>query len=131
MKTEVNKKIERAYDMFDSSFLYRKEELILHKKWNIYFRIVIDLWPEKGSREITSDEFDYKLLSYLSFYTASNHEKKGSIKCKWAWNKINRWFRKEFTYEELQRIYEKLGCGANMSIGVNFIKSGLNMEILK
>jgi len=131
MNREVENRIERVYDMFESSFLHMKEELILHKKWNIYFRIVIDLWPEKGSRPITPIEFDYKLLSYLSFYTASNHQTKGSAKCKWAWNRINRWFRNEFSYEDLQTIYQKLGCGANMSLGIEFIKSGFNMGILE
>jgi hypothetical protein len=90
MNREVENRIERVYDMFESSFLHMKEELILHKKWNIYFRIVIDLWPEKGSRPIAPIEFDYKLLSYLSFYTASNHQIKSSVKCKWAWNRISR-----------------------------------------
>lgn len=131
MREEIKEKIERVYDMFGTSFIYREEELILHKKWNIYFRLVIDLYPEEGSRDITSEEFDYKLLSYMSFYCADNHFKKSSVKCKWAWNRLNRWFRKDFSYEELQIIYQKLGCGANRILGIEFIKSGLNLELLK
>lgn len=123
---EIKEKIERVYEMFDSSFLYRDEELILHKKWNIYFR----LYLSDNSRTINEVEFDYKLLSYLSFYCADNHFKKSSAQCKWSCNKINRWFRKEFSYEELQKIYEKLGCGANMKLGLAFIKSGLDIGIL-
>lgn len=130
MHQEVASKLERVYDMFDTSFLHG-EEIILHKKWNVYFRIVVDLWPQEGIREIKPIEFDYKLLSYLSFYTAGNHFNKGSVKCKWAWNKINRWFRLEFTYEELQKIYQKLGCGANMPLGIDFIKSGFDMQLLR
>lgn len=121
MSREINEKIERVYDLFESSFIHYKEELILHKKWNIYFRL-----PDVK----TADEFDYKLLSYCSFYCADNHFKKSSAQCKHIWNRLNRWFRKEFTYEELQKIYKKLGCGANRTLGVKFIKSGLNMEVL-
>lgn len=128
IKAGVEEKIERIYDMFETSFLHRDEELILHKKWNIYFRIVVDLWPKEGSRPITSDEFDYKLLSYLSFYCADNYYIKA--KAEWCKRKLNRWFRKVFTHDELQVIYQKLGCGANMSLGVEFIKSGLNMDLL-
>jgi hypothetical protein len=126
----VQEKIERVYDMFESSFIHREEELILHKKWNIYFRLVFDLCQEKGSRPITPIEFDYRLISCLSFYTAGHYFKKSESQCKWAWNRINRWFRKDFTYEELQKIYQRLGWGANMPIGLKFIESGFNMEIL-
>ncbi len=127
MNLELIKKIERVYDMFDSSFLHREEELILHKKWNIYFR----LYTADNDRMITSLEFDYKLLSYLSFYCADNHYKKSSPQCKYAWMKINRWFRTDLTYEDLQIIYQKLGCGANMDLGINFIKYGLDVSLLK
>ena len=102
MKQEVQEKLDRALDMFDGSFVHISDELILQKGWNIYFRLP-DI--EKPS------EFDYKLLSYLSFYTASHHFKKTSAQSKWAWNKMNRWFRKEFTFDELQIIYQMLGCG--------------------
>ena len=124
--TELKEQIERVYDMFETSFIHREEELILHKKWNVYFR----LYTSDDSRVIKPIEFDYKMLSYLSFYTAENHFKKTSAQCKWAWNRLNRWFRKDFTYEELQKIYERLGCGANMSVGIKFIESGLNKELL-
>ncbi len=130
MNKEIKEKVERVYDMFDSSFIHREDELILHKKWNIYFLLSVDLYPEEGKREITPEEFDYKLLSYLSFYCADNHFKKTSVQCKYAWNKINRWFRKDFTYEEIQKIYEKLGCGANKELGIVFIKSGLDVGVL-
>jgi len=79
----------------------------------------------------TKEEFDYKLLSYCSFYFASNHFKKSSMQCKWAWNRVNRWFRVDFTYDELQIIYQKLGNGANQSLGLKFIKSSFDMIVLK
>lgn len=131
LSNEVLEKIERVYDMFESSFIYKDEELILHKKWNIYFRLLVDLYPEKEEREITTDEFDYKLLSYLSFYCASHHEEKSSEKCKWSWDRINRWFKREFSYNELQKIYQRLGAGANMSLGIKFIKSNFDMSLLQ
>jgi hypothetical protein len=68
-KMTLQEKIEKVYDLFETSFIYKDEELILHKKWNIYFR----LFTPDDSRMITPDEFDYKLLSYLSFYTANHH----------------------------------------------------------
>jgi hypothetical protein len=117
----IHEKIERVLDMFDTSFIHESEELILNKKWNVYFRL-----PDIES----ANQFDYKLLSYMSFYTASNHFKKTSAQCKWAWEKLNRWFRTDFTYSDLQTIYQKIGCGANKQLGVDFIASGLNMDIL-
>jgi undecaprenyl pyrophosphate synthase len=122
MELEVTEKLYRALDVFDGSFLYSNgDELILHKKLNIYFRI-----PDVSK----ASEFDYKILSFLSFYTASNHFRRSSKECKWAWNKINHWFRKEFAYEELQTIYATIGCGANRPLGVNFIESNTDMKLL-
>ena len=118
---EIRNSIDRVYDIFDTSFIYNKDELILHKKWNIYFRID-DIFD--------SNDFSYKLLSYCSFYCASNHFKKTSKECKYIWNKLNRWFRKDFTYDELQLIYIKIGSGANRSIGNKFIESNLDFDIL-
>lgn len=122
MDAIIQEKIERAFDIFEDSFINNEEELILHKKWNVYFRL-----PDVK----TEHEFDYKLLSYLSFYTASNHFKKSSAQYKWAVNKIGRWFRKEFSHDDFQLIYQKLGCGANKETGIEFIKSGLAMSLLK
>lgn len=118
---DLKSKIERVYDLFDTSFIAGKTELILHKKWNIYFRI---------DNVFSNNDFDYKLLSYCSFYCADNHFKKTSVKCKYIWNRLNRWLKKDFTYKELQIIYQKLGGGANRNLGNDFIKSGLNMEVL-
>lgn len=122
LNSELKEKVERVYDLFDSSFIYKEEELILNKKWNIYFRLdnIVDPF-----------DFDYKLLSYCSFYTASNHFSRRTKICKYIWGRLNRWFRKDLTYKELQTIYQKLGCGANRVTGYNFIKSGLDMELLK
>lgn len=122
MEAIIQEKIERVFDMFEGSFIHNDQELILHKKWNVYFRLP----------DVTSEyELDYKLLSYLSFYTASNHFKKSSAQYKWATDRICRWFRKDFSHDDLQLIYQKLGCGANREIGVTFIKSGFDMNLLK
>lgn len=113
--------LERVYDIFDTSFIYKEDELILHKKWNIYFRLddILDIY-----------DFNYKLLSYCSYCCASNHFKRTSKECRYIWHNLNRWFRKDFTYEELQLIYRKLGSGANRDIGNAFIKSNLDFNIL-
>lgn len=118
----VDELIERVYDIFDTSFIYNKDELILHKKCNIYFRIN-DIKDEY--------DFNYKLLSYCSFYCASNHFKKNSKECRYIWHRLNRWFRKDFSYDELQLIYRKIGTGANRKLGNDFIKSNLDFTMLK
>lgn len=122
MSKEVLEKIERVYDMFDTSFITPKNELILNKKWNVYFRL---------DNIYSPFFFDYKIISYLSYYTASNHFGKTTKECKWAMNKINRWFRHEFSYDDLQLIYCRIGCGQNEKLGIMFIGSGLDMTILK
>lgn len=114
--------IEKVYDIFDTSFVYNTDELILHKKWNIYIR-VDDIVDEH--------DFNYKILSYCCFYCADNHFSKNSKECKYIWNRLNRWFRKDFTYEELNLIYRKLGCGANRKLGNEFIKSSLDFNIFQ
>ena len=117
----LQEQIEKVYDIFDTSFIYKENELILHKKWNIYFRLddICDNY-----------DFNYKLISYCSFYCASNHFKKNSKECKYIWNRLNRWFKKDFTYDQLQAIYKKIGSGANRSLGNKFIKSNLDFNIL-
>lgn len=119
---EVKEQIEKVYDIFDTSFIYKNQELILNKEWNIYFRLdnILDKY-----------DFDYKVLSYCSFYCADNHFSKKTKICKYIWGRLNRWFRKDFTYEELQLIYRKLGCGANRVTGNNFIRSGLDFKLLE
>lgn len=118
----LQEQMEKVYDIFDTSFIYKENELILHKKWNIYFRLD-DIYDNY--------DFNYKLISYCSFYCASNHFKKNSKECKYIWNRINRWFKKDFTYDELQLIYTKIGSGANRNLGNEFIKSNLDFNILK
>ncbi|MDH4127683.1 MAG: hypothetical protein OEV44_02935, partial [Spirochaetota bacterium] len=119
--SSILEKIEKVYDMFESSFIYKEDELIIHKKWNVYFRLPDITTPE---------EFDYKLLSYSLFYTASHHFDKNSKECKYFWNRLNRWFKKEFPYDDLQKMYQILGNGANKLLGIEFIKNDLNMSLL-
>jgi len=121
LTSELQKKVERVYDLFDTSFIHDEAELILHKKWNIYFRL---------DNVFSINDFDYKLLSYCSFYCADNHFKKTSARCKYIWNRLNRWFKKDFTYKELQIIYSNLGSGANRDLGNKFIEKGLDISLL-
>lgn len=125
LSKKVQEKIERVYDMFEMAFV-QNDELILNRY--VSFRLVVDLYPDDGCREITAVEFDYKILSYLSYYCADHNYVKNISK--WAEGKLKRWFRTEFTHEELQIIYQKIGAGANIQLGLEFIKSGLDMDIL-
>lgn len=120
----MSDKIERVYDMFEESYIYKNEELILHKKWNIYFRLD-NASTTTNPRPITPEEFDYKMLSYLSFYTAEHHFSKKTAQYKWALNRLKRWFRYDFTHSQLQDIYQKYGNGAHMQDGLEFIKNEL------
>jgi hypothetical protein len=121
MLKEVEEKVERVFDMFEGSFIHNNEELILNKKWNVYFRL----------QDIeTQSDFDYKILSYLSYYTASHHFSFRSAQCKWALHKLIRWFRKDFSIDEMQIIYQKIGTGANKPLGIKFIESGFDINIL-
>lgn len=123
MENEIIEKIERVFDMFETSFIYMPSgtELILHKKWNIYFLL----------SDITNkEEFDYKMLSCLSYYTAQHHYKKTEQQYKWALNRARRWFRYDFSHEDLQKIYQKLGNRANKTLGLQFIKSNFDMALL-
>lgn len=117
----LNDKVQRVFDMFDDSFINQYEELILHKKWNIYFLL------ESIESEL---HFDYKMLSWLSYRIASHHFKKTSKESMWAMQKLNRWFRYEFDYDDMQKIYSKLGNGCNQALGFRFITSGFDMSLL-
>ena len=114
MKDEIKEKLKRALDLFKGSFVNRRNEIILHKGRNVYFML----------DNIESPiHFDYKIISFLSFYTASHHENKDSAMCNWAWMHINHWFNHYFNYDDLQIIYQKIGCNANKDLGIQFISS--------
>ncbi len=127
MTEAIQRKIERIFDMFPTAFIHNTgtpgdDELILDKKRNVYFRLA-DIETEI--------DFDYKVLSYCSFYTADNHFKPSSQTSKYFLNRINRYFRRDFSIEEMQKIYEKFGSGANRPQGNQFVKYGLNLEELR
>lgn len=119
---EVQERIEKVKDIFPESYIYKEEELILEPKMNVYINLLnVD----------TKEFFDYKILSYCSFYTATHHFNPIIKVHKFFHNRLNRYFRRDFTLEDLQTIYQIIGTGCNKDLGLQFIKNDFDMELLK
>lgn len=74
--------------------------------------------------------YEYKLLSFLSYLTADNHYSRNSKVSKTYHAKINKYFNRNFSIDDLQKIYIKIGTGSNPELGYKFVKSGYDMDVL-
>jgi hypothetical protein len=120
MNTEIQEKLDRAYDMFEDASITDTNELILNKKYNVYMLL--------GNVD-SPLMFDMKILSVLSYFTATHHFSEKTAVSKWAKNKIERWFRHDFSISDLQTIYLHTGNMCSVSLLKEFIESDFDMKI--
>jgi len=111
--------LKKILPFFPGAFIYKKDELIIEKKNNVYFRI----------DNVNSNlELDCKILEYLS-----------RPSCKGLsdyWQRyfrrgVNSWFKINWTKAEMMEIYTYLGNGVNRKKCIDFIKSDFDLKILK
>lgn len=123
VNSSVTKKLARA---FTGSFINTGLEFIAHKEANEYFRL-----------EDCESEFDVKckVLEWLSrgayktcpFYTRLKNERFHNFML----NGINDFLGTDFTEEDIEIIYQKLGNRVRHSLTEEFVNSGYDMEVLK
>jgi len=103
---------------FPTASIYKEEEIILEPKNNIYFRIV-------GVASVL--DFNCKILEWCSRACF-----KGLTE---YWQRyfrrgLNSYFGKNWTKENYDLIYTRLGNGVNRSLCIEFINSGFNINLL-
>lgn len=115
---ELQKDVRELMILFRQSFINYNFELILIPKINLYLNL-------KGVN--TKRDLDRKMLHSVS---------RGCTKSNKYWNKyitekFNKYFKREFTENELELIYTRLGNGVNIELTEKFLDSGLNLEVLR
>lgn len=116
----INKTLTYGYANGLHSFVNENNELIVIPSINAYFRL------EDVKTEL---DFKCKVLNWLSYYASSNH-----------WNRY--WSRKimkyinyiletNFTKEDLDLIYCRLGNNVHPALTIKFIENNYDMNVLK
>lgn len=118
--------IGRLMDLFPNSYINRLNELILYSSTNLYF----------GLDDVNSEQdIKCKLLEWCSrdTYKAQpfdNYEHnlyyQDTIR-----KRINYYLKTDFSREQMELIYQKLGNSINHDLTIKFVKSGYEMNVLK
>ena len=118
--------ISKIMNIFYGSFINHNKELILIPKTNLYFYL--------GDVN-TVNEVKYKLLEWCSRscfksmpyrYTKKNREYQDDVL-----RKVNECLDMEFTREQMELIYTKLGNCINHELTMKFVGSGYDMKLLE
>lgn len=115
----MQKWLDRILPYFPTAFINDLNELILEPKNNVYFRL-----DNVNSRA----DFDCKMLEYLS-RPAHNHPR--LYWQRWFLRGINSYFHRNWSREEMEKIYAHIGGGVNRCLCKRFIGSAFDMELLK
>ena len=116
----LNKTVMNPYGF--RPFINNINELILDRPLNIYFRL-----------DDVETELDYKckVLEFMSFFVADNHNMGFEKKSKRIEKFINYILGTRFTHEDFQDIYCHLGNRVHHDKTIEFINSGYDMNLLK
>lgn len=113
-------------DCFPNSVINHNAELIVHAKSNTYF-ILKDCENETDVK--------CKVLEWLSrpaHKTEPYNTKRSNDKFhRFILNGVNQFLEKDFTKEDMERIYTYLGNRCNHAKTLKFIESGYDMSVLK
>ena len=115
----INKSICNPYGL--RVFINNLDEIIISPKLNAYFRL---------EDVKTEHEFKCKCLEWLSFYVADNHWFGHDRERKKIENMINYLLNTNFSHEDYQHIYCRLGNRINHDLTVRFVDSGYDMTLI-
>jgi hypothetical protein len=103
---------------FPQSFINYNYELILDMQENVYFRLedINDLQTLK-----------IKLISWCSRSACKGTKKRCQIKMLMG---INSYLNTNFSHQDMELIYTKLGNACNTDLCIKFIESNYNLEVL-
>lgn len=125
-KDDIESYVFEIMNIFTGSFINHCKELILIPKTNLYFYL--------GDVN-TVDEVKYKLLEWCSRScfksmpyrnTKKNREYQDDVL-----RKVNECLGMEFTREQMELIYTKLGNRINHELTMKFVSSGYDMKLLE
>lgn len=116
----VNKVVMNPYGF--KPFINGMNELIIDRPLNIYFNLtdIETIW-----------DFKAKVLEFVSFYCADNHNMGFLKKSKNVEKLINYILDTNFTHEDFQYIYMYLGNRCNHQRTIAFINSNYDMNLLR
>lgn len=118
MEYFLKQEVKRLMDIFEDSFINRNFELILEKRRNLYVNFELVK---------TVKDLKMNMIQWKSRACIKGDDEKILIKTR---KKFNEFFKKDFSLEELELIYELLGNGVNPDLCEKFIDNDLNIEIL-
>lgn len=116
----------RLMNIFPNSFINRLNELILAPISNLYIRL-----------DKIESEFDvkYELLEWCSRdavkgqpYASNRHNERHQEIVRRG---INEYLHTDFSKQQMELIYQKLGNGINHDLTTKFVESGYNMKLLE
>ena len=116
----INKALTNPCDL--KCFINNHNELIVSPELNAYFRLE-DLETEL--------DFKCKVLEWLSFHVADNHWFDHDIERINLENFINYILETNFSHDDFQYIYSRLGNRVNHKLTIDFIESNYDMNLLK
>lgn len=120
---EVQNMINKAICNYEGlkCFINNLDELIISPKLNAYFRL------EDVETEL---DFKCKCLEWLSFHVADNHWFGYNAERKKIERFINYILGTNFSHDDYQYIYGKLGNRVNHKLTVDFVERGYDMNLL-
>ena len=110
---------------FPKSFINHLGEFVGSLKENPYFCLA-DCENELDVKCKVLEWFS-RPASYSRFYSS---EKKNREYHKYMLSGINRFLKTDFSFEDMELIYQKLGNRVNHSLTVKFIESGYDLNLL-
>ena len=119
MTEEYLNEIEKLRTIWDKSFINAKWELILEAKRNIF----IVLKNYHTPKELKLNMLEYKSRPCVKGDSAKvlNNFRK----------KFNKYFDKDWSKEEIELIYQRLGNGVNHKLCEEFLDSNFNLKLLR
>ena len=119
MEKWLQRKISKVEDCFPQTFINGNNELILHKRDNIYFRI------DNIESEL---DFDCKVLAYCSRPASKSLYRSSKVYFKMG---LETYFDREFTQYQLDLIYTYLGNDIRRWLCRTFINQGFDYKLLE
>ena len=120
-----NKFLKQIMIEFNGSFINSSNELILIPRTNLYFSL------ENVENEL---DLECKLLEWCSRHTYKSEpfsqDFRNEIYQRENLKRLRNLFDYNFTEEEMEKIYCKLGNAVNRAKTIKFIESGLDIKVL-
>lgn len=120
------KLVQRLMNCFDNSFINSEGEFIAHREANEYFRL-----------EPCKNEMDVK-CKVLEWFSRGAHktcpfssDRKNKKFQKFMKDGINEFLGTEFSEDDMDLIYTKLGNACNHGLTIQFVASGYDMKLLE